>query len=242
MPNPGIHRYFALLALLLCATTSLAQGFGVVGSTPVRERLAGAVLLADGVAAVEPGDQLGAFVGDELSGSFTWGAGDDLTEYEIVIFGDIPDTQGIVEGPTRNETITVRFYDSSTDSIRSDVRLENAQGESVNYRYAGEEVPDLPVDLPGLDLTPTRALNVRIGAAPAGGGGNDGGDNGGGGSAGPSPDVDADGKVTTKDAALVLRIVNGGGAGVPEDVRARADVNGDGAISTADAIAILRNR
>ena len=240
MRTPGYIRLVLSLAFVaLCAQQSTAQGFGIVGSTNIRERVAGAVILADGVAPIEVGDQVGLFAGGELIGSFAWGNGDDTAEFSVLAFGDIPETAD-VEGATNNQTVTVQFYDSSTDSFREDVRLENAQGEGVTYRYAGEDVPPLPIDLPGLDLTPTRALNLHIGVQPTTGG--SGGDGTGGGVSGPSKDVDGDGKITTRDAALVLRIVTGRGAGVSADAISRADVNGDGTVSTSDAIEIMRSR
>jgi hypothetical protein len=241
MRTPGyIQSAITIAIVALCAPLSAAQGFGIAGSTDIRERVAGAVLLAEGVAPIEVGDQVGLFAGGELIGSFAWASGDDTAEFSVLAFGDIPQT-AIIEGATDNQVVKVQFYDSSTDTFREDVRLENAQGEGVTYRYAGEDVPPLPIDLPGLDLTPTRALNLHIGVqSNNNSGGGDGGS--GGGVSGPSKDVDADGKVTTRDAALVLRIVTGRGTGVSADTISRADVNGDGTVSTSDAIEIMRNR
>ncbi len=240
MHIPGYTRSLVCgLIVMIGAAHGYAQGFGIPGSTDIRERVAGAIILEDSVGAVEIGDQVGMFADGELVGSFTWGTGDDTAEFAVIVFGDIPETQ-LVEGATNRETVTVKFFDSSTDTIREDVRLENAQGEGVTYRYTGEDVPPLPVDLPGFDLTPTRALNLHVGVQPTTGGGGTG--DTGGGTSGPNRDVDSDGKITTRDAALVLRIVTGRGAGVSADVISRADVNADGVVTTADAIEIMRSR
>lgn len=206
--------------------------FGTPGSTPVRERLTGRMLSAEGAPVVAQGDQLGAFVGETLCGSVTFGS---TNEFTITIFGDNTTTT-IVEGPKPGEAVSFRFYDASANATRTDVRVENLTGEAFNYRYAGEasSIPDgLPIPI---DLTPTRNLNMRVGAT-SGGGGN------GTGTPKNKYDVDGNSRIDTADAAMVLRIVTGGGSrGVADEVIARADVNGDKQVTTADAIEVMQNR
>lgn len=228
----------ALAALVagaaLCAP-ALAQ-FDVPASTSVRERITGNLLSAEGAPNPEPGDQIGAFTGDQIAGLFTFSS-DSAREFSVVIYGDVASTTGVVEGAKRNEAVTFRFYDLSANTARTDVVVETTNGERFNYRYAGEEVPPLD-DLPiPIDLTPTRNLNLRVGVTGNGGGG-------GGGDDEPVNDFDVDGngKVEVKDAALVLRIVTGATRGLSDEVIGRADVDGDQNVTTSDAIAILQFR
>jgi len=224
------------MVALACAAPAFAQQFDVPASTPVRERVTGQLLSAEGAPAPEAGDQVAAFFDGEVVGLFSYTDENATREFDILIFGDYPESRGVVEGPTQGDRVEFRFFDSSANQVRTDVIVENLDGERFNYRYAGEEVPPILDDLPiPIDLTPTRNLNLRVGVA-----GNDGGD-GGGDSAGDY-DVNADGKINTKDAAVVLRIVSGGSRGVSSETIARADVNNDNVVNTADAVAILQNR
>lgn len=231
------------LVVCLVGTAAQAQGFGVPGSTPVRERVTGSLIPGESLSP-EAGDQVAILFDGEPAGVQTFQSGDDLSEFSVLVFGDDPNTEGIVEGPRFNEVGQVAFYDSSTDTVRTDVRLENSAGEPVTYRYRGEEVPDLPIELPGLDLTPVRSLNLRLGAEPNPGGGDGDDDGGDGGDGGPtrSLDVNADGRVETSDAAIILRIVTGARSSVTSDDIDRADVDGDGVVTTRDAIEVLRGR
>lgn len=216
------------------AAPAMAQ-FDVPTSTLVRQRITGQLRSSEGAPTPEAGDQIGAFVGDHIVGLFTFSAETPGTEFSIVIYGDLANTPDVVEGAKRGEPVTFRFFDASTDTERTDVVVEAPNGERVTYRYGGEEIPPLD-DLPiPIDLTPTRALNLRLGESEGGGGG-------GGGSPVNNYDVDGNGKVEVADAALVLRIVTGARRGISDEVFDRADVNGDQVISSADAIEILQNR
>jgi len=231
-------------AVVACAAAPALAQFGTPGSTEVRERLAGPIEFVEGGLELGEGDQLGAFFDGDLVGAFTFTGEPPTPEFELIIFGDNPDTPDVVEGPQQGDRVELRFYDASTDNVITDVRPINSGGEVVNYRYAGELIPPVPGGFP-IDLVPTRELGVRVGTATDGGGNDDGGDGGdgddGGDAGGGDPDVDGDGRVTTKDAVIVLRFVAGArrSAGVSA---ARADVNGDGVVSVDDAIAVLRAR
>lgn len=237
----GLRSAIAIVVLLLCAPVSLGQ-FGTPGSTNTRERLAGR--LTDGGAGEAPsiaeGDQIGVFFEGMLVGLFQFSAASAASgEFSVIIFGDDPSTQ-ITEGPSRGDRVEFRYFDESTEGVLTGLSVRNLQGEILNYRYAGENIPPLPIQLPGLDLVPTREVNLSFSGSSSNPdtGGGDGG--GGGGTPTGNPDVDGDGSITTRDAALVLRIVSGGPSTAA--VRGRADVNGDGAITVADAVAVLRSR
>lgn len=225
----------AIVVGAVFVTPCLGQ-FGAPASSGVRERIAGQFLLAAGAPTPEPGDQIGAFFGDQLVGVYAFTSESIEGEFELLIFGDDPDT-GEVDGPTRGAAIELRFFDASTNIERNDLRFENAQGEAFNYRYQGQEIPSEFEGLPfPIDLTPTVALNIRLGAAPS--------DPALGGDSAPGPtyDVDANGEIDERDAAIVLRLVSGATRGATLEQISRADVNGDGLVSTADAIEILRQR
>ncbi len=225
-----------LAAPLLLSAPALAQ-FDVPASTAVREKITGQLLSAEGAPAPEAGDQIGAFVGDQVVGLFSFTGETATREFVIVIYGDLQNTNDVVEGAKRNQVITFRFFDSSANTDRTDVVVEAPNGERFTYKYAGEEVPPILDDLPiPIDLTPTRTLNLRVGVT--GGNGGDGGD----GDPVNRFDVDGNGRVQVRDAAIVLRIVTGATRGLSEDSLGRADVNDDGVVSTADAIEVLQNR
>lgn len=220
-----------ILPLAVCATT-MAQ-FGVPGATRVRERITGKLLSAEGAPTPAQGDQLGVFFNNTLCGAVTF---DTTNDFSILIYGDLASTTTVVEGPKPGEAVAFRFYDASANATRTDLRVETLTGEAYNYRYAGEEqtIPDgLPIPI---DLTPTRSLNIKIGATSGGGGG---------GTDDPTAkyDVDGNGKVDTADAAMILRIVTGGASrGVSDEIKTRADVNADKKVDTADAIEVMQNR
>lgn len=228
------RRLIPVLLVLSIGAPALGQ-FSPPLSTPVRERVTGSIRLAEGETPPEIGDQIGVFDGETLVGLQTLTSETGTEEFSVLVFGDDPQTN-TVEGARRNNVLRVRFYDSGTETIRTDVRFENAAGEAATYRYRGEEIPPLPIELPGLDLTPTRALNIRIGVSDGGGGGDGGGD--------PTNkyDINGDGRVDTRDAALVLRAMISPGSSLSDEELSRADVNGDGRVTTADAIEILRNQ
>lgn len=224
-------RVLWVFSALAAASPAQAQ-FGVPSTTDVKERITGTFVEATGAPTPAAGDQFAAFFGNEVVGRFVVSTDADR-EFELVIYGDDPDT-ALVEGPRRNQRVSFKYYDASSNQT-VDLEVLNASGELFNFSYQGEEVPPLPVPLPGLDLTPTRNLDLRVA-------GSDGG-SGGGGSEDPGVkyDIDGNGKITTEDAAQILRIV-GGSSVVTADIRRRADVNGDGRVTTADAIEVLRNR
>lgn len=235
--RPTLAALAAAVIALLLGAPALAQ-FDVPAGTSIRERIAGQLLSAEGAPAPEPGDQLAAFFDGTVVGVFSYTDEDTTRAFELLIFGDNPGTPGIVEGPSRGDRVEIRFFDSSANQIRTDVVVENPNGERFNYRYAGEEVPPILDDLPiPIDLTPTQNLNFRVGVAAGGGGGGGDDDDPAG-----DYDVNGDGEINTRDAALVLRIVSGASRGVGSDTIARADVNNDNVVNTADAIAILQNR
>ena len=234
MPPSIRHRSLGLTgacALICLFAGPAAAQFGSLLATPVRERIAGELLRTDDAPFPEPGDQLGAFFAGQLVGSFTFTSQTVGAQFSLTIYGDDPATSQS-EGPRFGAAIEFRFYDSSTNGVRTDVAPANLGGELFNYRYGGEAVPDGFEGLPlPIDLTPTLAMNLRLGAAPLESG-----------ESFINYDVDGDGKVSTRDAAIVLRLVSGVSRGLTADQISRADVNADGFVTTADAIEILTNR
>jgi len=224
-------RVLAIVAAGLVSPYAHAQ-FNVPSTTVVRERITGTFVESTGGPTPAAGDQIAAFYANEVVGRFVVET-DANREFEVIIYGDDPDT-ALVEGPKRNQRVTFKFYDASSNQV-TDLDVLNTSGEVFNFSYQGEEIPPLPIPLPGLDLTPTRYLDLRTAGSDGGGGG------GGTTDPGVKYDVDGDGKISTEDAAQILRIVSGASV-VTGDVRKRADVNGDGKVSTADAIEVLRNR
>ena len=225
-------RTICLVVVLMSVFPRVATAqFDTPLATSVRERIAGELLQAEGAPTPEPGDQLGAFFAGELVGAFTFTSQTVGKQFSLTIYGDDPATTQN-DGPSLGASIEFRFYDSSTNDVRTDLRIENLSGEPFNYRYGGEEVPDGFEGLPlPIDLTPTLALNLRLGAVPL--------------DAAESSlnyDVNGDGKISTRDAALVLRMVSGASRGLSADEIRRADVNADGVVNTTDAIEILTNR
>ena len=226
-----VRRSNLACALACLITGSASAQFDSPLATPVRERIAGELLRAEDAPTPEPGDQLGAFFAGELVGAFTFTSQTVGTQFSLTIYGDDPATSQS-EGPRLGASIEFRFFDSSTNDERTDLRLENLGGEPFNYRYGGEEVPDGFEGLPlPIDFTPTLALNLRLGAAPLESV-----------ESSLNYDVNGDGKVSTRDAALVLRMVSGASRGLTADEIRRADVNADGVVNTTDAIEILTNR
>lgn len=236
------HAAAALLTLLAAPAITNAQSFGVVGSTsPIQERVAGSIVLAEGTPATEPGDEIGAFFNDQLVGAQTISAQAPLS-FSFIINGDDPSTTDVIEGPALGQTVEFRYFDASRNAVVADVQPLNSLGEELNYTFAGQEVPDLPPGGFPIDLVPTASIDLRLGTATtAPGNGNTGNGDGNNGAAQPAGlDLNGDGRVTIKDAAVVLRIVAGSTlAGVTP---AQADVNNDNTVSIADAILILRNR
>lgn len=227
------HRQILASATLVLTAAALASGeFGTPASTAVREKLVGRMLVADGVPAIAANDEVGVFFKNRLVGAFVFTG--SSVEFSMIIYGDDPTTTE-VEGPKAGEKVEFRFFDASTNETRKDVRVENLEGEPFNYRYGGELNP-FPDGLPiPIDLTPTREVNLRVGATQGGGGGGGGGDT-------AKYDVNGDGRIDQADVAMVLRMVIGASRGMSQDQITAADVTGDGRVDSNDAIAIMQNR
>jgi len=233
-------HFGSFLAGCALGGVALAQFDGSLPSSTYAELLSGDLVAGEGGVVPAVDDEIGVFFGEELVGQATLTASQaESRAYSVLVFGDDPNT-GAVEGPAVGEPITFRFFDASTNTVITDVRVVNADGEAVNFTFQGGESlpPEIPLP-PELRFQGRSGVTLRIG-----GGGDDGSGGGGGGGETPSgdPDVDGDGAITRKDAAMVLRVVVGGGRLVDEATRARADVNGDGQVTTEDAIAVLRAR
>lgn len=238
---------FPALAMLVClgiAEGALAQ-FGSPLVTNTRIRYIGSLLSEPGEPQPEDGDQIGVFFEDQLIGRYTFTQGQvEPLAFSIFANGDDPFTNNTLEGPEFGDPVSFRFYDASTNFVRTDIVPINSGGEVINVVYEGQVGIDIPIiDLPDDLLYPTAdpPFDLRLGIEPADGG--DGGDgDGNGGTPTPTgdPDVDDNGTINKEDAALVIRIVTGSGRGIDAATRGRADVNGDGRVTSADAIAVLR--
>ncbi len=197
-------------ALMLAAASQAFGQFGEPGATSVRERIVGELKAATGTPDPAAGDMIGAFFdSDKLCGRFVFTGTTVTRNVNILIYGDLASTSGTKEGPSRNQRVTFKFYDASSNQTLPVSVLGRPGGEVFNYTYQGTEVPPIPIELPGLDLTPSRDLDFRIG--DSGNGGNGGGNGG----STNRYDIDGDGKVTQKDAALILRQVSGGNTTAP---------------------------
>jgi len=251
-------RMVACLAGFLFAGVSHAQ-FSPVGDGVVLERIAGMVLPGLDAESIEAGDQIGAFFNDQLIGSAQIDATNG-NEFDITLTGDNPATDAI-EGPDVGDPVEFRFFDSSTNFVVNDIRVETVGGERFNFTFQGADLsdvlegdgPPLPIDF----FIPSRNFNLRVteGGGPGGGGNGDGGGDSGGGNGGNGGgggfnlDVNGDGEVTRKDAALVMRAI--GAARAPSRMRdsgdpmdaaqlQSADVNDDGVVSSQDVAAVIR--
>ncbi|MFM9958163.1 MAG: hypothetical protein ACKVZJ_08795 [Phycisphaerales bacterium] len=193
---------------------SSSAAFGQIaepGQTTVRERIIGQLVAATGTPEPAAGDMIGAFFDtSRVCGRFVFTGTTVSRNFNILIFGDVAGTPTVKEGPTRNQRVTFQFYDASANTLFPITVLTRPAGEVFNYTYQGQEVPPIPIDLPGLDLTPSRELDMRIGSS--GGGGGDGNGNGG---TTNRYDINGDGKVTIEDSALILRQVSGGNLSAP---------------------------
>ena len=257
-------------ALVFTASPTAWGQFGTPGSTQFRERIVGDYLPGASGPQPEEGDQIGAFFQDQLAGVYTFPDGNRA--FSVTIFGDDPESPDVTEGPRAGQRVQFRYFDVSTNEV-VDLTVVNRQGEAFNFTFQGVEVIEVP-GLP-LDFTPVRQFDVR--ASPGGGdgdgggtGGGGGGDGGGGGAPG-NPDINRDGDVNTRDAAIVLRFIAGGGVqpgstrfrdlGImisggsgtapdpgdavmisADELGNRCDVDGDGDIDTRDAVEILKQR
>jgi len=249
-PNRPLRAAVILFAALVPAFVACAQ-FDSSNPGLVRERIGGTAFPGLSASTIEAGDQLGAFFGEQLVGSFAFTSGTG-PEFSLIISGDNPATQAS-EGPDTGEQVEIRFYDASTNFVLNNIRVETAGGERFNLTFQGQAVPNIP-GLP-IDLTPSRLLNVRItegggAGGPSGPGGGGGGDPG---NPGQGFDVNGDGTVDRKDIALVIRAITASNintsSAAGQSLRARfvteqqlraADVNGDGIVSSQDITTILR--
>lgn len=253
---------------IVLALTGAAQAqISEPGPTSVRERITGTMLAATGTPDPAAGDMIGAFFGsDQVCGRFVFSGTTVSRDFNILIYGDLASTAAIKEGPTRNQRVTFKFYDASANALLPMTVLSRPGGENFNFTYQGTEVPPIPIDLPGLDLTPSRAYDLRIGES-SGGNGN------GNGTPAARYDINGDGKVTIEDAALILRQISGGNMTAPSASTAAAqsstatgttgtgstgqsstttttqattgasmDVNRDQRIDFNDAIEVIRNK
>lgn len=230
---------------MLASGDALGQ-FSPAGSTGARERVAGTLRLAEGAPIPADGDQIAAFFeGQVVSEVFQFSVESaESLEFSLVVYGDDPSTDE-VEGPAISEGVEFRFYRASTNVVYRRLGTLNAGGEVFNYQFNGITVPDFVDGFPfPIDLIPTAPLDLRLTNDPEDSGGSAGGDgDGGDGDDGPGPpnyDVDADGRVTIRDAAEVLRLMSGASFRVVS--AQRADVNRDGRVDIRDVVAVLRNR
>ena len=228
----------------LAAWPAAGQFNDSLPSTEIVWILGGDLIRAEGAPPIQAGDQIGAFSEGRLVGRIELSEARAAagTYAELRVFGDDPDTSE-QEGPPPNGVVTFGYFDASTNTTITDVRAVNDDGEPVNLAYQGGERVPFPFPIPGLPDAPSATVDLRIGVAgDDDGGGGDGGGGGGGQIPEGDPDVDGDGEITRKDAALVLRVVVGGTRLLDQATVGRADVNGDGVVSTEDAIAVLRAR
>jgi len=227
------------------AEHATAQFDPVTLATNIQEQLGGELLSSEGAPVPEPGDQIAAMFGDLAIGVFTFTSTQtDPLAWDMIIFGNDPDTQNVKEGPGDRDRLTFRFFDASTNTTRLDVAAINADDEIITVLFEGDEALQFDFNFPGappFNLIPGPAIpfDLILGVMAPEPSPDEGGSDGDGGG---NPDVNGDGRVDKRDAALVLRIVVGATRIVSEAEARRADVNGDGVVSTADAIAILSRR
>lgn len=241
--------YLSLTGIAVVASSAQAQFSVGPPPTNIVEQLEGQMLSAEGAPTPEPGDQIAAFFGEQIIGVFTFVSTQaDPLAWDMIIFGDDPDTPNDKEGPAPGDVITFQFFDISTNTTRLDVApVSKAASEVITVGFEGAETFQFPFTIPGAPPFPgapgpSIPFDLTLGiAAPTPGSGTPT-TGGTAGPAGPSLDVNGDGKVDKHDAAVVLRLVAGAGHGLTEAQAAAADVNGDGVVNTKDAIEIIRNR
>lgn len=240
----GLRAFALAMFVAMFAMDSASAQFAGPLVTNTRIRYIGSLQVETGEPTPEEGDQIGVFFEDQLIGRYTFTLGQsDPVAFVVFANGDDPLTND-AEGPEFGDPVSFRFFDASTNFVRTDIVPVNTGGEVINVVYEGQVGIDIPIiNLPPELLFPTAdpPFDLRLGVEPSG---NDNGNPGDGGTGAPAPsgdpDVDNSGKVTREDAALVIRIVTGSGRGVDAATRGRADVNGDGRVTTADAIEVLR--
>jgi len=250
VPTPDILSIMpprsAALAILcsIGAAAPAAAQFTEPVQTSIRARIVGVVTSEDGAPTIDSGDEIAALFDGQVVGLQRFAQpADGEIELSLTVFGDDPDTQE-VEGPPVNSVITFQFFDQSTGMTRNNVVALNTAGEVSAVRFEGEDIdlgiPDSP--LPDDLLTPVQEFDLRLTAQDGSSGDGDGDGGGGGGSGGGNPDVNGDGVVNKRDAAIVLRVLIGATRLVSSNQIAAADVNGDGAITIADAIEVIRQQ
>lgn len=237
----------ALAAVI--AAPARAQFADVIPATDIVEQLEGQLLGALGAPTPQPGDQVAAFAGDQILGVFTFvSTQTDPLAWDMIIFGDDPDTANVKEGPAAGEVVTFQFFDVSTNTTRLDLApVSKATSEVITVGFEGALTFQFPFNISGAPPFPgppgpNIPFDLKLGVnapTPSPGTPTTGGASG---PTGPSLDVNGDGKVDKLDAAVVLRLVAGASRVVTEAQAAAADVNGDGVVDIQDAIAIIRNR
>ena len=241
------QTYVIPVVAFLFTGVAPAQFDNIGQATDVVEQFDALLLSAPGAPDPEPGDQIAAFFGEQQIGFFAFTSTQaDPRAWSMTIFGDNPDTPD-KEGPAKNDIVTFRFFDSSTNTVRTDLAPTNAQGEVITVIFEGAFTFQFPLDIPGAPPFPGAPgpsipfdLVLGVAAPTTGSGTGSTGDSTG--STGASKDVNGDGTVDKKDAALVVRVLVGASRGVSATDAARADVNGDGVVNTRDVIAILSPR
>lgn len=261
-PTAFSLRQLAVILLVgMAPSLASAQFPAVLPQTDIVEQLEGQLLSSPGAPVPEPGDQVAAFFGEQILAVYTFvSTQPDPLAWDMIIFGDNPDTTGVQEGPLAadpnagvpGDVVTFQFFDASTNTIRMDVApVSKATGEVITVTFNGAFTFQLPIPggpgIPPFPGAPGPAIpfDLILGVAAPTPSGTGGTPNSGGGTTvatGGSPDVNGDGRVDKHDAAIVLRLVIGARLGVSEADAARADVNGDGVVDTRDAIAILSKR
>lgn len=264
-----LFRSFAV-SVAACAGVFAIAGragaqFAEPSLTSVRERIVGQLIAVTGTPEPAAGDMIGAFYDStKLCGRFVFTGTTVTRNFSIELNGDVTTTAGIKEGPSKDQRLTFKFYDASANAELPMTVLTKA-GEAFNLTFQGTTIVPLPIPLPGLDLVPSRDFDLKIGAS-----GGSGGDGDGSGSGKNKYDINADGRVTIEDSALILKQITGGSVAPPStratqstvqatgltgtgtsntDTAAAAataapsmDVNGDQRVDVNDAIEVLRNK
>lgn len=231
-----VRAFFILFVFVVLPSTAMGQ-FGSSPSTPIRWDLSGEFIRSQTAPPIEQGDEIGVFFNGNLVGRLELNSAQATSESyaDLRVFGDDPNTPEI-EGPALNDIISFQYFDESTNTTLTNVRALNSNGEPVNLAYLGGVI--IPIPIPNIPTAPSQTVNLLISAE----GDDNNNDNGNGNGSTPTgnPDVDGDGTITSKDAAMVLRVVIGGARTMDTATVARADVNGDGIVSTTDAIAVYK--
>lgn len=225
-----LRRALIILLLVAFAPEAWAQ-FSEPAQTIVRWRLTGEVLSEGNAPAPQAGDQVVAVFNGEVIGLFRFTSGQSRPrEFTMIVYGNDPTTPE-KDGPDFNDQIFFRFFESSTGQERADIVAVNFNGATRVVRYQGADLSEfLDFPLPLDFVTPAEDIILVLGRE---------GDSGDG-DTGPSFDVNGDGVIDKRDAAMVLRIITGNTRGLAQNQIRRADVNRDGVVDTRDVVAIMR--